>query len=279
VSSAPPSLVGLQTSLMDLLRRDASLTADVDASARAAEIATGNDRLTGVEQVDIYREQYFLRHVGALRDDFESLVALLGEDGFDALARAYLAAHPPTSFTLRDLGHALPAFVASHAPWSEDTLVADMARLEWAFVDAFDAAEAPKIELAAIASMPEEAWPLARVRLHPSVQLVEMRHLAEDYRSQARKLLAGELTELPRPEPGARYVVVFRGSEKLKYIDVDRGAFALLCALRDGLALGDACERAASAAEMPEEAFQEALGGWFQSWTSWGWITALERAA
>ena len=278
MSPAPPSLVELQTSLMDLLRRDASLSTDADASARAAEIATGNDRLTGVEQVDIYREQYFLRHVGALREDFESLAALLGEDGFDALARAYLSAHPPTSFTLRDLGHALPAFVAERAPWRDDALVADMARLEWAFVDAFDAADAPKIELAAIASMPEDAWPLARVRLHPSVQLVEMAHVAEDYRSQARKLLAGEISELPRPEPGPRYIVVFRGSEKLKYIDVDRGAFALLAALRDGHALGDACERAAATAEMTEQTFQEALGGWFQSWTSWGWITALERA-
>ena len=58
-----------QAALADVMRRAGALTSDPYGGAIAAEIAAGNERLSPVEQVDIYREQFFLRHVDALRDD------------------------------------------------------------------------------------------------------------------------------------------------------------------------------------------------------------------
>ena len=261
-------LAAQQRALADLVRRATSLTTDAPATATASAIATGNARLSAVAQVDIYREQYFLRHVDVLREDLGSLAHLLGEDGFQELARAYLAAHPPSSFTLRDLGHAMEAFVTGNEPWADDPLLRDLARTEWAFVEAFDAPDAPPLDPRALASLPEDAWPDVRIVLQPSVRRLAMAYPAHEYRAAVRN---GERP--PRPEAKPSFVVVHRGPEVLHTRELTAAAYALLDELARGTPLGEACEAAADTAGASHESFQSALGGWFQEWTSLGWIS------
>lgn len=209
------SLAAMQRALTELLRSPDSIAADSERSAFAEGLASASDRLTPAMQLDIYREQFFLRHLDVLHEDFRSLAHRLGDGAFETLAKAYLKAFPPRSFTLRDLGAELPGFVASTAPWNGDTLLADLARVEWAFVEAFDAASEPALDSAAVASVPEEAWPSARLVLQPSVQRVALRHAAHDYRHAIRN---GEPVAGP-PEARASFVVVFRGRSALEHVD------------------------------------------------------------
>lgn len=255
-------LAAIQSALAEVLRDPASLVGRADKEDVAAHIAKGNDRLSPVEQVDIYREQFFLRHVDVLREDFKSIEHLLGDDGFDALARAYLAAHPPSSYTLRDLGHAMVRFASETTPWRDDPLVADLARVEWAFVEAFDAPDAPPLDPNVVASAAEDDWPGARIDLHPSVQRLALAYPAHSFRQSVHKDEA-----VTRPEPKASHVVVYRGPELLHFIDIDSDAFAVLDALARGSTLAEACERAAHA--------EDALAGWFQQWTALGWVSAV----
>lgn len=260
-------LASIQSSLAKMLREPRSLVGDEVHEPVASRIARGNDRLAPVEQIDIYREQFFLRHVDALRDDFVSIERLLGDDGFEELARAYLAAHPPGSFTLRDLGHAMAGFVAQAAPWADDALVADLARVEWAFVEAFDAPDVPPLDPSVIASVPEDAWPAARLVLHPALQRLALAHPAHEYRHAVR---VGDAAERPLPKPS--FVAVYRGPDTLQFADVEPEAFALLDELARGATLEQACERAARATRVAEDVFESKLAGWFASWTARAWI-------
>ncbi len=260
-----------QRALAEVLRRGTTLTEDPHASAIAREIATGNDRLSPVEQVDIYREQFFLRHVDALREDFRSIEHLLGDDAFDALARAYLAAYPPSSYTLRDLGASMDRFVREAEPWSKDPFVADLARTEWAFVEAFDAPNSPPFDPSVLATASEEKWPGARIVFQAAMRRIALRHPAHDYRLSVKK------DECPdRPDAKPTWVVVYRGKENLQFIDVEHDAFELLEELAKGTPLGDACERAAKASGVAPESFETKLGQWFQEWTTFGWISRVE---
>ena len=85
----------VQGFLQELLRRDDDLATSPELAPRIAEHVTGNDRLSPVEQADLYREQFFLRHIESLEEDHLGIVHYLGEEGFDAFARAFLRAHPP----------------------------------------------------------------------------------------------------------------------------------------------------------------------------------------
>ena len=112
-------------------------------SAVAESFIAPNSRLTAFERLEIYNRQYWFRVLGALAEDFPGLRAVIGGRRFDALSIAYLTAHPSRSFTLRNLGSKLPEWLAAHPEQAgrRHRLAVDVARIEWAFVEAFDSAE------------------------------------------------------------------------------------------------------------------------------------------
>lgn len=198
--------------------------------ADVARAILGDEELS--EGLARHREQFFLRHVAALEEDFASVVRAVGHEAFHDLARRYLAAHPPASFTLRDLGRAFPAFL-------EDPTLRDVARLAWAFVEAFDGPDAPPLDPTALAGVAEEAWPHARIVLQPSLQRLVLDH------------------------PSRRHLVVFRAMET----ELDAKAYALLDAIACGATLEEACERVAPP--------REEIAGWFRLWTEAGWLSRI----
>jgi hypothetical protein len=248
------------------IRQPRPLAGIADIARDTPAIVAGNERLSPVEQLDIYREQFWLRHVGALEEDYRTLAHVLGEDGFRALCEAYLAACPPDSFTLRDLGARLPSFVERTQPWADDALVVDLSRYEWAFVEAFDAADAPPLDAQAIAAASEDDWARAKIELAPSLQRVCARHPVDLLRAAVQK---GE--DAPRPAEKDVCLVVWRGPDAMKYIDVEPGAYALLARLAVGEPLASACENVAQ----QEPSVGDKVGAWFQEWSKMGWIARV----
>jgi hypothetical protein len=112
------------------------------ASGDLSFLVSPDATLNSAERLDIYADMYFYRLRDCLAEDFPALRAHLGEARFHNLVTDYLLAHPPTHFSLRELGRALPGFLASHALERELPALTDLARLEWARVDVFDDADA-----------------------------------------------------------------------------------------------------------------------------------------
>lgn len=121
-------------------------------------------------RLSIYAEAYHLRLRDALATDFPGLHTLVGDALFNQLSRAYLAAHPSQHFSIRYFGERLSAFLAEHPPYCESPVLSEMATLEWALGLAFDAADAPVLNVTALAALPPAKWPALRLRFHPSVQ-------------------------------------------------------------------------------------------------------------
>ena len=142
--------------LPELQRRfKAYVTDHVDEFASAVRDTSkaGRHALLGV-----YREAYVLRLHECLGNDYPGLRAMLGEERFFALARAYIAAHPSRHPNARWFGRALPGFVASWAEPQEAAACADMARFEWALGEAQDEVDAVPLEFDQLAGLPAEAW-------------------------------------------------------------------------------------------------------------------------
>jgi hypothetical protein len=105
------------------------------------------DRLTILERLEIYNRRYWFRLMDALSEDFPGLRVILGTERFRAMAEAHLTDCPSRSFTLRNLGSRLPLWLRSHPEWlqPDDRLARDVTNLEWAHIEAFDAAELPAL--------------------------------------------------------------------------------------------------------------------------------------
>ena len=262
----------LQGFMAELLVRRRALAKDSEATAGAAARVTGNDRLLPVEQVEIYREQFWLRHSASLVEDFPGLGGILGQGDWERLIEEYLEATPPASYSLRDLGEALPAFVEACAWLPHRELCTDMARLEWAYIDAFDAADAGPLDAAKLTGIPESAWETARIVLDPALRLLKVRYPVADL----RRALRTSSETVPIPEARAENLIVHRTQRSLFWQPVSRGAFELLVALAEGMPLVKSCERAIERVPEEAEAIENNIAEWFQDWGKRGWVVDVE---
>ncbi len=128
----------------------------------------------GVAQFGVYRNAYRARLCAALRDNFEVLPLVMGDAAFDALAHAYIDAHPSRHYSLRWFGHQLCAFMAANDALLDHPAMLDLARMEWALRQAFDAAPAAPLTPAELAAVPAQDWAELQFTLHPAVQLLEL---------------------------------------------------------------------------------------------------------
>jgi hypothetical protein len=136
----------------------------------------GSPALSAEDGLAIYHNAYRARLLEAVRDDYHAVHGWLGDEEFDALAGAYIEAHPSQHFSLRWLGARLAEFIEGYLVAEQSAPLSELARLEWAFTLAFDAPEGVPLSLQQMASLPAEDWPTLQVRLLPSVQWQSCRY-------------------------------------------------------------------------------------------------------
>ena len=263
------ALSELQRGMALALRHGGSLAKDATFSAFAASNVSGNERLSPVEQLEIYREQFWLRHTSSLVEDFPGLGGILGQDDWEKLAEQYLREVTPDSYTLRDLGARLPE-VIERASWlPHQALCLDMARLELAYIEVFDALDVPPLAPERLAAIPEESFAEARLVIAPSVRLVSVRYPVADLR---RKLRAESDEAVAIPDESPQRLVVYRRELRLWDMPVSQVAFTFLAGLAAGKSLGAAAELAAKSPEAEAE-LGASIGAWFQEWTAKGLVS------
>jgi hypothetical protein len=274
---APPELARVTAFLEQVFRLPEPIREDADTAlaARCAEHVTGNSRLTPAAQVEIYRRGYWSRHLDSLTEDYPGAKHLLGEEAFEAFCRAYLEHHPPSAPSLRDLGADIVTFATGYQGFPEGYAASarEMFRYENAFIDVFDGAEPPPLDPQKLASLPPEAWGMARIGLHPLLVPLRLEYPVHWIRARAR---ASEPRADAPPAPAPASVMIYRRDKMIHFEVLEPLALALLEALWRGEPLGRACEQIARDLDT---AAAEALGGqvgpWFQRWTELGFIVDI----
>lgn len=247
----------------------------------AAEFIKPNDRLSAFDRLQLYNRMYWFRLIDCVYDDNPGLQALLGEEKFSALVRAFLAKYPSRSFTLRNLCSRLEQFILEEPQWSapRTELAAEIARYEWARTVAFDGEARPLLSAKEIA-----ATPPARLRLglQPYVTLLALEHPVEEYLMaiKQRETLRGAASNTPDksravtaasrkvalPRRQRVWLAVHRVDNRLFSKRLDEPAFKILQALAGGRTLSQAVS-AAGASVTPVQ-----VQTWFATWMELGWL-------
>lgn len=116
-----------------------------DAAAALAALVPHLDPAAGVSAsrgLQAYRVTGQAVAERALGAAFPVLRALVGDEAFAGLSRAYWLAHPPERGDLAFLGESLPAFVQADPQLADAPYLGDVARLELAIAHADGAADA-----------------------------------------------------------------------------------------------------------------------------------------
>ncbi len=237
------------------------------AAARVAEQRLApHPRMSGADQLEVYREQFWLRHTGALLEDFPALAAWLGQTAWEALVEGYLLESPLRSFSLRDLGAGLAAYVAALLP--DDPTGQALATLEWAQVEVFDASDA----LRPLGSGAFISQALRVLELPPEVDVLRRTLLrSEAPQARAEAKLQTPFTSPTAPDALAERLCVYRTQQRT----VASTSLAPRCAqLLQLLTAATSLELAFDQYQERGHSVQPAeVRAWFAQWAKRGWLT------
>jgi hypothetical protein len=207
----------------------------------------------------------------ALAQRCPTVQALLGEESFAALSRAFWHAQPPHRGDLAEFGEALPAFIESSEQLADVPYLADCARLDGLVARCEQAADAEcdtaslallaetdpaelSLVLVPAAALLSSAWPVASLWLGHRPGDEAAAHL-----DAARDALADGRGE---------HALVWRDGWRARVQTIGEADARWTQALLDGLPLSDALDRAG-------EAF--AFEPWLLQAVQQGWLAAARR--
>lgn len=260
---------------------------DRSLSEIAALYVKPNSLLSSFERLEIYNRQYWFRVIGAVSEDYPTLNAVVGQKRFDALILAYLRANPSTSFTLRNLGGKLPTWLADHTELTgpRHKLAVDVARLEWAYVEAFDTGSCPPLSAAQFARL----LPDSVLSLQPHLQLLDLRYPVDEVVLAVRQsnaesgIASNAVSEKRKPAMRARlptlrrsptYLAVHRVENSVYYRRIEREAFLLLSAIRQGNSISTVIDKAFSESDLQPREQAEKIREYFAHASELGWLVA-----
>jgi hypothetical protein len=225
-----------------------------------AEAFVGTPALSAAERLAIYADMYLWCQVDALREDFPKLVAVLGDEGFCFLAQGYVREYPSEHPSLSKLGRHLADYLARHPAARPD--LSDLARLEWARAEAFEAEDVPLAGINSLQEIAPAELPEAHLVFAPAVRLLDLEH---DAPALWRAIEEG--TTLPPPRRAGVHVAVWRkGLDVYHAVLAEDEARAAERAMA-GEPLGAVCEPFAAREDAVDAAFR-AVASWFAE----GWV-------
>lgn len=211
----------------------------------------------GAERLSVYSGGYLARMEEALEEATPAVRHVVGRKGFHALAHGYAAQYPSHSYNLSRAGLHLPEFLKTYPLTAELPFLPDLARLEWAIVEAFHAFDQPPLGPAPLSALPAEDWERIRLVFQPSLQLVASAWpILDIWEARNRPVTEVCVDLVNRPQR----VMVYRQALQVRCELLDDRQDAALKALLSGKPLG----------ELPD-----LVPDWFSRWATAGLVVNI----
>lgn len=238
--------------------------------ARAERLFASGYGATVAQRMGIYHDAYRLRLIEALRSDYETLHAILGQETFNTVARAYIDSHRSHYYNIRWYGDAMAEFLRNHASWREQPWLAELAHFEWSMLAAFDAADASLLTIEAMSRVPLAQWPELTFIAHPSVRVVD---LLFDVPMLWKTHKAGEELRDRRPAALRCSWLIWRRGRETYFRSVEKDEAPALKALLGGMPFAAICERVGNS----EDNAPLRAASLLKTWISEELLSGIER--
>lgn len=229
--------------------------------------------LSSVERLDLYAYMYYARLLEVMVAEYPSTRQILGREGFARIAREFLARHPSRSRTLNVLSAKFPDFLARRLRRGHrGGFAADVARIERAMEDVFDAPLAGPLAAAELAAIAAPEWSRVRLAVNPALRLLALQFPVNGYMDAVR---AGRKPRIPRAR--RTFAIVYRRAFQVYRRDQEPAQWRLLAALVSGRTLAQAVRAAVRGRRMSPDRLAVVLGRWFREWAAAGLFVGVVR--
>lgn len=235
-------------------------------------VFTDGANLDAAACLGIYHYAYHARLIECLIDDYPCVQAFVGTERFEELARAYIASTPSQHPNLNGYGAGFANWLRkSRRPLTNRRCIAEIAELEWHLVEVLHAEAAPNLDPAALAAIPMEAWADMCLRPSATLRLLETKYPVNTVYQHWR-----EDKPLHLPVARGSAVAIYRQGYRLWRMDLSPLTHSLLKDLINGMPLGTALDRCATAGANIPDLIPRVME-WFQSWVSGGFFAAVSN--
>lgn len=178
---------------------------------------------------------------GALAGLYPALLALVGEEAFTELVRAYASAHPPEDGRLTHYGTEMASFLRGWPAAAGMAWLADLAELEEAGFAVFRAPDRPPLDPRALAGLAEEEAAALRFEFGAHVRLVASSWpVLSLYRFALGSLVLSDTQAGRLLDREGERVLVVRIEDESRFVGLEPAVHAFLRSIADGAALADA---------------------------------------
>lgn len=226
----------------------------------------GRGQFGAEDRVNIYAEMYYARLVDVLKSDFPRVAAILGCDRFHTIVSEYLARHPSTHPSLRYLGCCFPGFLQESPASVAFPFLSDLAALEWARVEVFDAGDAEPLRVEHLQSIDPDAWPTLRFQTIPAFQILQSEWPVHEIWHDAETEEA--LSRLTDIRPRKTLLRIWRQSFSVYHTKIDNVEHTALNCLLAGQPFASLCAALDEVASVEEAA--SAVGSLLLRWVEDG---------
>ena len=221
--------------------------------------------------LNVYRNAYVLRLIDFLSHDYEKLHAYMGDEQFAQMARDFIAANPSATPNARWFGAGLAKFLQTSDPYRDMPVLSDLADLESALNDVFDAEDAVVLGLVDLKAVAPDAWPMLTFVPHPATRRLDLSTNASDIWSALHK---DETPPQPKAPGETNQLIIYRSDgmaafralssdEAMMWDEAAKGVrFSILCEM---LSIYCGEENAAARA-----------ASYLQGWINSGLLTRVE---
>jgi hypothetical protein len=225
------------------LRSDQAAFAEalLNPDAEMPKDLRGRDGKPSAKRFSVYRNNVTVSLVEALMATFPAVVMIVGEEFFRAAASIYVRQDPPKSPVLISYGSGFPDFLETFEPAADLPYLADVARIEMAWVEAYHAFDQPVLRAEDLAAIPPESLGGISFDAHPSSRVIRSDHPIVTIWTMNR---GGEVRPVDMNVPES--ALVTRSAMDVEVRRLPEGGGSFLVALCEGKSLGEAAEQAAT---------------------------------
>jgi len=216
----------------------------LDPERQAPDLVAVRDGKRVDRRYNVYRNNVTVSLIDALAAIYPAVQRITGIEFFRAMARFHIRATPPTSPLLFEYGRDFPAFIEQYEyaramPW-----LADTARIERAWLDAYHAADAAPLSASALAAVPVDELGDLVFRAHPATRIVRSQFAAVTIFAANRGTESVAHINAASPEDA----LITRADADVVVHKLPPGGGVFLSELMAGLPLGEAAATALQAA-------------------------------
>ncbi len=144
----------------------------LNADAATPSFLTSKSGANDPRRYAVYRNNVMVSLIRAMEANFPAIARLVGEEFFSALAQVFISANPPRTRLLFEYGAEFPIFLESFEPVRPYPYLADVARVEQMWREAFHETDAPVMAAVDFTDIPPLQLPALKLSAHPATRIL-----------------------------------------------------------------------------------------------------------